>query len=208
VSIKLLSLKPLCLAALLCASAAAHAGITVYTSQSDFLAAVSAPGFDTYDDLSIAQYGLSLDRGAGAYGYTVSSPNGIWGAGVPGDHWLSNSTRTDAITFGNFSGGVSAFGGYFFGSDINGAYVPSGDLVLTAADGTTLTYSMTGTTRTSFLGFVSDSGLSSVTLLSSPAGNYWPTANDVVLAAVPEPATYGMFLAGLGFLGLMARRRT
>jgi hypothetical protein len=26
-----------------------------------------------------------------------------------------------------------------------------------------------------------------------------------VVLAVPEPATYGMFLAGLGFLGLMAR---
>lgn len=203
---KLLSLKPVCLVALLCASAAANAGITVYTSQSDFLAAVSTPYTDTYDDLTIAQYGLSLDRAAGVYSYTVSSPNGIWGAGIPGDYWLSNATRTDPITFSNFSAGVSAFGGYFFGSDIAGQYVPSGDLLLTASDGSTLTYSLTGTTQSSFLGFVSDSGLSSVTLLSSPNGNYWPTANDVVLA-VPEPTTYGMFLAGLGFLGLMARRR-
>ena len=207
-SIKLLSLKPLCLAALLCASTVANAGITVYTSQSDFLAAVSAPGTDTYDDLPVDLYGPSLDRSAGAYTYTVSSPNGIWGAGGPGDYWLSNAARTDPITFGNFSAGVSAFGGFFFASDVTGAYVPGGDLVLSAADGSTLTYSLAGATRTSFLGFVSDSGLSSVTLLSSPNGSYWPTANDVVLAAVPEPATYGMFLAGLGFLGLMARRRT
>ena len=201
-------LKPLCLAALLCASAAANADITVYTSQADFLAAVSAPGTDTYDDLTIAPYGLSLDRNAGAYGYTVSSDNGIWGAGGPTDYWLSNTTRTDSITFSNFSSGVNAFGGFFFASDIAGQYVPNGDLLLTAADGSTLTYTLSGTTQNSFLGFISDSGLSSVTLQSSPIGNYWPTANNLVLAAVPEPATYGMFLAGLGFLGVMARRRS
>jgi len=200
-------LKPLCLAALLCASAAANADITVYTSQSDFLAAVSTTGTDTYDDLTLAPYGNSLLRSAGAYSYTVSSPNGIWGAGGPTDYWLSNGTRTDSITFSNFSAGVSGFGGFFFASDINGAYVPNGDLLLTAADGTTLSYTLSGATQHSFLGFVSDSGLSSVTLLSSPDGTYWPTANNLVLAAVPEPATYGMFLAGLGLLGVMARRR-
>jgi hypothetical protein len=204
VSIKL---KPLCFAALLCASAAANADITVYTSQSDFLAAVSATGTDTYDDLRVGPYDSSLLRTAGAYSYTVSSPTGLWGAGGPTDYWLSNNTRTDAITFSNFSAGVSAFGGFFFASDVDGAYVPNGDLQLTAADGTTLTYTLNGATRNSFVGFVSDSGLASVTLLSSPQGTYWPTANNVVLAAVPEPATYGMFLAGLGLLGAMARRR-
>lgn len=200
------NLKPFCLAALLCASATANAGITVYTSESDFLAAVSAPGIDTYDDLPIAALGLSVDRMAGAYSYTVASPNGIWGAGGPSDFWLSNTTRIDPITFSNFSAGVHAFGGFFFGSDIAGQYLPDGDLVLTAADGSSLSYTLTGANQTSFLGFVSDSQLSSVTLSSSPLGNYWPTANNVVLA-VPEPATYGMFLAGLGFVGVVARRR-
>lgn len=201
-------LKPLCLAALLCASAAANADITVYTSQADFLAAVSAPGTDTYDDLMVIQYDPSLVRNAGAYSYTVSSPGGIWGAGGPTDYWLTNNTRTDSITFSNFSGGVNAFGGFFFGSSVAGEYVPNGDLLLTAADGTTLSYTLKGATQNSFLGFVSDSGLSSVTLLASPDGYYWPTANNLVLAAVPEPATYGMFLAGLGFLGVIARRRS
>src|SRR6058998_1722763 len=99
------------MAALLCASAAANAGITVYTSQADFLAAVSAPGTDTYNDLSVTPIGFVVDRTAGAYSYTVSSVNGLWGAGGPGDYWLTNDTRTDSITFSNFSAGVSAFGG-------------------------------------------------------------------------------------------------
>jgi hypothetical protein len=32
-------------------------------------------------------------------------------------------------------------------------------------------------------------------------------ARDMVTTPVPEPETYGMLLAGLGVLGLVARRR-
>jgi hypothetical protein len=80
-----------------------------------------------------------------------------------------------------------------------------GNLVLTAVDGTALTYSLTNATTTDFLGFVSTTPLLAVSL-GTDGGAYWPTANNVVLA-VPEPATYGMLLAGLGFVGLMSRRR-
>jgi hypothetical protein len=204
VSIKL---KSLCVAALLCASAAANADIKVYTNQADFLAAVSAPGTDTYDDLTVAPYGPSLDRSAGAYSYTVTSAGGIWGAGGPTDYWLSDNSRTDPIFFTNFSAGVNAFGGFFFGSDIAGQFVPNGELVLGASDGSLLAYTLSNANQNSFVGFVSDAELTSVVLMNTTDGVYWPTANNLVLAAVPEPATYGMFLAGLGFLGVMARRR-
>jgi hypothetical protein len=206
VSKKQFPLKSLCLAALLCASAAANATITVYTSESAFNAAVSNLGTDTFADLGTGPLADTVTRSAGPYSYTASAEGGLWGAGAPGAPWLSTNLSTDAITFSNFSGHVSAFGGHFFGTDIGGAYAPGGDLVLTATDGFTLTYSLNGTTQLSFLGFVSDSELGSVTLASNGAAGVWPTASDVVLA-VPEPATYGMFLAGLGFMAVMARRR-
>ena len=199
------SLKPLVLAALLCAAAGSQAAITVYTNQADFLAAVSAPGYDNYDDLVVDLYDSPLARTAGVYGYEAASPSGLYGAGTGTDHWLSTNAPLDPIVFQNFTGGVSAFGGYFFASDIAGGYVPSGNLVLTADDGSTLTYTLTGATQNSFLGFVSDATLDTVTL-ATDGGAYWPTANDVVLA-VPEPATYGMLLAGLGFVGAVTRRR-
>ncbi len=192
-------------ALLLCAAAAAQADITVYTSQADFLAAVQAPGVDTYDDLSIINYGDSLNRHAGSYTYDVYSDTGLYGAGGGGfDFWLSNNQRNNPIVFSNFSGGVSAFGGNFFGSNVNGEYLV-GNLKLTAIDGSVLTYTLSGSTTTDFLGFVSTTPLSAV-VLGTDGGAYWPTANNVVLA-VPEPATYGMLLAGLGFVGLMSRRR-
>ena len=200
-----LSLSKLCsAAALLCAAAAAQADITVYTSQAAFLAAVQAPGVDTYDDLTIMNYGESLDRTAGAYSYNVYSTTGLYGAGGPSDHWLSNNTAVNPIVFSHFSGGVSAFGGNFFASDVAGQFT-TGNLILTAIDGSVVTYSLQNPLTTDFLGFVSDTPLAAVTL-----GTFgeiaWPTANNVVLA-VPEPATYGMLLAGLGFVGLMSRRR-
>jgi hypothetical protein len=40
------------------------------------------------------------------------------------------------------------------------------------------------------------------------SGFLWPTADNLILAAaVPEPKTYAMMLAGLGLMGFMVRRR-
>jgi hypothetical protein len=193
-------------AVLLCAAAAAQADITVYTSQADFLAAVSAPGIDTYDDLTISNHGEHLSRIAGTYTYDIYSATGLYGAGgAGGDFWLSNNRRTNPIVFSNFGSDVTAFGGNFFASNVLGQYT-TGNLVLTAIDGSVVTYDLNGAAATDFLGFVSTTPLAAITLATDGGAGYWPTANNVVLA-VPEPATYGMLLAGLGFIGLMSRRR-
>jgi hypothetical protein len=203
---KLLSpLKAICLAAALCAGASAQAAITVYTDQAAFLGAVHAPGYDTFDDLTVAPLGETLYRNAGDYTYQAYSSTGLWGAGgVGGDYSLSNNDRRNPIVFSNFSGGAHAFGGNFFSSDVFGQPT-AGNIVLTALDGSLFTYSLNNTTPATFLGFVSDTELTGVAL-ATDGGAYWPTANNLILA-VPEPATYGMMLAGLGFLGLAARRR-
>jgi hypothetical protein len=205
---KLSLLKPLCAAAMLCAAAAAQAAITVYTSEAAFLAAVSAPGVDTFDDLVGPQPEPDdqLNRTAGAYTYDLYSYGGLFGAdGGPGDSWLSNNYRTSPIVFSNFSGGVRAFGGNFFAIDGMGGYT-LGDVVLTAIDGGVLTYQLNDAVTTDFLGFVSSAPLAAITLTPGTNVGWYPTANNVVLA-VPEPATYGMLLAGLGFIGVMTRRR-
>jgi len=202
-----LVLKTLLAAMLLCGAASATAQITVYTDRNAFLGAVGGYGVDTYDDLDVDFYETPFARNAGAYSYTASAPGGLYGAGGNGDGWLSTNIDADGIVFSNFTPGVTGFGGYFFGSDVFGSFLPGGTMLFTAMNGTTLSYTLGNTTASSFLGFVSSSPLSSVSL--SPGGDYWVTANDVTLAMpVPEPETYAMMLMGLGVVGWMRRRRS
>ena len=199
-------------AALLATSLASQATITVYTSQAAFLSAVTAPGVDTFNDLSLSSAPSPITRTAGAYGYTGAvTTTSFFQAGTTADVWLSTNTATDAITFSGFTGGANAVGGLFFGSDINGAFA-AGSLTLSATDASgTVTQTLVGAANSSFLGFVSDGALSSLVVSSvQPASGFlWPTVNNLTLAvsAVPEPGTYALLLAGLGVVGVLARRR-
>lgn len=200
-------LKTLTLAALLCCAVSAHAEIAVYTDYGAFQAATGAAGTDTYDDLLVQQYPASLSRSAGAFSYTVSAGQGLYGAGEGGDGWLSTNSGYDRLVFSNFSSTVHALGGEFFGSNLEGQFTPGTTIILTALDGTSTTWVLPESETSSFVGFVSTSPLNSVVVGTFGEG-YWPTANNLTLAAaVPEPGTYGMMLAGLGVLGCLTRRR-
>ncbi|PZP34514.1 MAG: PEP-CTERM sorting domain-containing protein [Roseateles depolymerans] len=208
-------LKPFVLATLTALAGTAQAGLTTYSSQASFLAAVTSPGVDTFTGLSITGSTPSpITRTAGSYSYTAAvSTTSFFGAGTTADPWLSTNTATDSITFNGFSGGVSAIGGLFFGSNISGLFA-AGDVTLTVTDslGATLTQTITGATTSSFLGFTSTGTITSLVLSSvQPASGFlWPTTDNLTLAIatpVPEAETYALLLSGLGVLGLVARRR-
>ena len=57
--------------------------------------------------------------------------------------------------------------------------------------------------------FVADSSPMKLTILGTamPTGNYYIGLDNVTVTAVPEPSAYAMALAGLGVVGLAARRR-
>jgi hypothetical protein len=221
---KKILVQSLALAGLLAAAGAAQATITVYTSLASFTAAVLNPGTDRFDGFSlVAPTFGALNRTAGTFGYTArtlaldpdtnltTETNAFFGAGSSADPWLSSNTATDLIEFGSFIGGVGALGGNFFGSNIAGAF-SSGVIVVTATDADgAVSSTIAAATTDSFLGFVSSRGaLSSVSVSSiQPLGAafVWPTVDNLVLAAVPEPETYALLLAGLGIVGFMARRR-
>ncbi|MCA9281244.1 MAG: PEP-CTERM sorting domain-containing protein [Phycisphaeraceae bacterium] len=193
--------------AVLCAAGAANAGFTVHTSLASFNAATSAQGTDTYTGFSITGVTASpIVRSAGAYGYTASAANGFFGAGTVGDPWLSTNTATDSIVFSNFTGGASAFGGNFFDSNIAGAFA-AGDIMITAVDSSgSVSQTIVGATTSSFLGFVSDGSLVSLTVaaVQPVSGFIWPTVDNFVLAqAIPAPGAAAM----LGLGGMLAARR-
>ena len=207
------------LAALVASTAPAQAAITVYTTLAAFNAATTAPGIDTYTGFSITGVTLTpIVRIAGSYGYTAATPGDFFGAGTVANPWLSTNTATDTITFSAFTGGSNGVGGNFFGSNAAGAFL-AGNITLVATDSSgSVTQTIVGATTSSFLGFVSTTAVTSLTVTSvQPVGAFlWPTVDNLVFAkragvvqgAVPESSTWLMMLAGFGLVGGAMRRRS
>ena len=216
--------QALAIAGLVGVTSASQAVVTVFTSPTDFAAAVLTLGTDTFTGFSTTSITQGpLLRAAGSFGYTATAfdpvsamfSNVFFGAAptAPGNAALSTLDSKDTIGFGRFTGSVGALGGNFFGTDFSGM-LSSASIVVSATDADgTVTRTIDDATAASFLGFVSTRG----TLLSASVaavqngtgvGFLWPTVDNLVLAsAVPEPESYALLLAGLGILVVVARRR-
>lgn len=212
-------------AALLAGATAAQAAVVVHTSAASFAAATHAPGVDDFNALSATEVAPSpLARTAGVYGYSVvvepdtrflsdGSPlptGAVLAAGPEADRWLSTNAAGDTLRFIEL-GGAQAIGGLFFGSDLAGQFAPGATLDFLATDAQgTQSFRLTAASTGSFVGFVADRPLLSLSVSAlQDNGPVWIAVNDLQLAAaVPEPQSVALLLAGLAVLGVATRRRT
>lgn len=200
------------LAVALLAQVSLVSAATVYTDETSFLAQLNPQYY--LEDFSNYTYGDPLDGSqptanygtVNGYSWSASVPNNSPYAGVVGLFSLPNALTTfaaeDELTI-NFTGNpVTALGGIFASTDINGDVIQE-TVTVTLSDNTTV--SLTGS---GFLGFTSEFAISYLTIdgVDTPNSN-WPLLShfytgSAEIAAVPAPAAFWLF--GSGLLGLFS----
>lgn len=179
----------------------ASAEIVVVRSLSEFEALASAIAVDGFGDVSLTGSTASpQSRAIPPYSYAAdAAPAGsFFGAGTSADPWLSSNTATDTLSFGTFQPVVSAIGGQFFVSNINGGFA-AGSIVLQVVDslGDTETLTVGAESPNSFVGFVTNGTIVSlaVTSVQPDSGFLWPTVDNLRLGVV-SPSTPQIFRNG------------
>lgn len=159
-------------------SAAQAADYKIEFSISGFNAV--APGMDA----------APFDAASGTIIFSASSPESDWDA-----------VKTFSLTIGNVSYSLTdaEFANYGYYTNVGG--IPGGENILNS-----------GTNDFAFSVF-HDQGSATLSYSSAAGSGIWyrdlqiSILPDTATSVVPEPETYAMLLAGLGLMGVAARRR-
>lgn len=207
-----IQLAAACVAVLVVTAGQLQAGIITYTDQTSFMAALASSSVDDFNNLPTPATAINsgLNRTVGPYQYGVTSTNGLYSGGSAGDVWLTNSNRTDPMSFTVNTGGPTAMGGYFFASDITGL-LTSGEIRV-SINGGLFEQSVLTNSAANFFGWVSTDSTQISSFQVSSGSGVWPTVNDLILgqaaaATVPEPSSLALFGIGACVAGVGAARR-
>jgi hypothetical protein len=198
------SLVVLALGTLILLPAMAGATVTTYYDEASFLAALQ-PGY-YLEDFNDVTYNSNtpgpIDESGNGFSYQISgTPTGTFGL----NQSISTLYSTDTLSISSFTGNpVTAIGGQFFPTDLPGDDSTGTILVsLNGAAPITLTY--TSAAPRQFLGFTSDTLITSLAITNNGAVDAeYPSVDHLYVgAAVPLPPSVlllGSGLLGLGFL--------
>ena len=181
------------------------AGTVTDTDQTTFEAALKRGYF--FESFGSLALGASRPQDVSGGGYTIlaSTGNGSDFYNAGGGIWLSTNDGGVSMVL-TFSGNVpTAVGGTFFDSDLSGN--ANGQWVTVQLNDGTTTH-LSSTTSTSFAGFISDVGITSLTITPDNPGTNLCAVGELIVDLGSEPSS--LVLLGLGRLGLpvaAARRR-
>jgi hypothetical protein len=204
-------LAAVCVLSFVCAESKAD---TVYSSQSDFMAAINAPTVITFDGIAPTNGFINYPAGVTLSGVTFTANNasmfiidpGYYSAPYPSGFLTDDYSVTDIVTATLPS--VTAVG-----FDFGGLAGPTGPFTLILSDGFSTTVSNDLSVVGGSLGFVgitSSTPLTSITIEMPDVPNYNAVDNFTYGTAgaspVPEPGTFGLMATGLiGAVGVLRR---
>jgi hypothetical protein len=135
--------------------------------------------------------------------YIISANAGFFNVGSGSDTWLSTAVPfTDLVI--NPTTPITAMGGYFFLTGLNGEVIP-GNVTVKLDNGTS--FSITNPSPTSFVGFTTFAPILSLALTPAASGiGPFVAVNDFITgAAVPEGGNSALLL-GLGLAAVVLGR--
>jgi hypothetical protein len=202
----------LSISAAIALSASSHGAFTLFTDFTSYSNAISLynPGTISFSNIPSGPFGNTSFTNNG-YVMNASSSSQLYGETYvvdPTIRMLSvGGAAADELVL-TFSTNVYAVGGWFMSAEND---VRPGSFTATIVDGAGVTNVFTNNTTTyanSFLGWIFDTNVASMTLSTDPGNAGFPTAADSITLAVPEPSTYALLgLAAAGLAGYVIRRR-
>ncbi|MBX3727233.1 MAG: DUF11 domain-containing protein [Xanthomonadales bacterium] len=154
----------------------------VYTDRTTFLQNVQGGHFE--EDFAGVPVGTaipSLSFSGNGFAYTITAIGGGTQQLYNDPGIISHDSAVDAIRITFTGAPVTAIGGNFWGTDIT--FTPNGgQITLTLADSTTVTYASTGPSN--FRGFVTTTPIAHITIDAADVpANSWSTVDNVIAGA-------------------------